>query len=410
MNTFELMKDSRVKEEYLRSTKRKFFATKERYDRLIAYINSPEFDAKADELSRGIFNISIPQRHKITKLSSTKTRTVYTFAEEDQFMFTYLSFMLHKYDDRFADSLYSYIRGRSTSDLLVRVNRLFRNGCGYGYKIDIKSYADSVEPKALAKKLEIIIDDDPALLEFLKFVISRGQYYDKDELRTDGTGTLMGGPIHAFLMNVFLEDLDKEYEQKADLYARYVDDILMLCDSREKAEELGTGFIGELKARNLRINEEKTALILTEDDLVYLGFIIRDDDVIDVSPFTMKKLKRKVRIRGRRCRRALINGKMSEEEAVKSFFAIMNKALFGTGMAPEMGGKDVNFLERYAFIVNTDKSFREVDEYVQLYARYIPTGKFRAKNMSLRYEDLKKYGYRSCVREYYALRYGREKR
>ena len=408
MNTFERMKDSQVKEAYLQSVRRKFRQEPERYERLTTYVRSPEFDGKLDDLNRGVYNISIPEKHAVIKMETNKKRTVFTFEEEDRFLFSFLSFMLHKYDERFSPCLHSYIKGRTVKDLLWKVNGLRKQGYVYGYKIDIKSYGENIGAEPLAEKLGDIIDDDPELLKFLRFMLLRGEYYEKGVFHNDGTGSLMGYSVHSFMMNLFLEDVDRRFEKEAPFYARYVDDILILCKSRQQAEELGTGYIEELKVKGLKLNEKKTSVILPEDSLVYLGIILRDDDVIDISPFTIDKMKRRTRIRGRRYRRAVLNGKMTKEEATKAYFDITNSALFGQEIGEEFNGRDAGFVERYAYIINTTESLHKLDRYVQLYARYISTGKFRAKNWSITYEDLKKLGYRSCVRDYYTFRYRKD--
>ena len=133
------MKDSQVKEAYLQSVRRKFRQEPERYERLTTYVRSPEFDGKLDDLNRGVYNISIPEKHAVIKMETNKKRTVFTFEEEDRFLFSFLSFMLHKYDERFSPCLHSYIKGRTVKDLLWKVNGLRKQGYVYGYKLDIKS-------------------------------------------------------------------------------------------------------------------------------------------------------------------------------------------------------------------------------------------------------------------------------
>ena len=51
------------------------------------------------------------------------------------------------------------------------------------------------------------------------------------------TGTPQGGVISPWLANLVLDDLDKAIEAKGWRHVRYADDFVVLCRSREEAEQ-----------------------------------------------------------------------------------------------------------------------------------------------------------------------------
>ena len=74
----------------------------------------------------------------------------------------------------------------------------------------------------------------------------------------------------------------------------------------------------------------------------------------------------------------------------------MNYKFFG-------GGEEDEFTWSRWFFgnINTDKSLREIDSYMQEYIRYIITGRHYKGNYRIKYETMKKWGYLSLVNEYY---------
>ena len=57
--------------------------------------------------------------------------------------------------------------------------------------------------------------------------------------------------------------------------------------------------------------------------------------------------------------------------------------------------------------LNTDKGLKEIDTYFQEYIRYTVTGRHYKGNYRISYEQLKEWGYKSLVHEYYeALKNG----
>ena len=45
-------------------------------------------------------------------------------------------------------------------------------------------------------------------------------------------GLMQGGPLSPLLANIYLDELDKELERRGHRFARYADDLVILCKSK----------------------------------------------------------------------------------------------------------------------------------------------------------------------------------
>jgi len=363
------------------------------------YITSESFDADAEALARGDLWFGIPTKKMIRKWNTTRLRIVYVFPDRERYFMRYLSFMLHKYDDRFSPNLYSYCKGRSVTRALKQTREQFDFGKDYVFKLDIASYGISIDPDLLVSALGEIIDDDDALLAFFEKLLLRKQSYRNGQLVSESTGSLPGMSAHSFLLNVYLHRIDCDFQDKAKLYFRYTDDVFLVAPSLEEITRLSDEYKQRISALNLRINEEKTAILDPSQDWTFLGFHFFPNGAIDISPVTVAKMKKKIRHRGRVWRREVVQQKVSTEEAIRGFLSRMNRVFFGGA-----DGRRVDYASRYFPIITVDDSLAELDRYVQMYARYIVTGRFTKKNYNLRYHELKSLGFRSLVRAYHSTR------
>ena len=46
---------------------------------------------------------------------------------------------------------------------------------------------------------------------------------------------MQGGPLSPLLANIYLDELDKELEKRGHRFARYVDDLVILCKTKRSA-------------------------------------------------------------------------------------------------------------------------------------------------------------------------------
>jgi RNA-directed DNA polymerase len=114
-------------------------------------------------------------------------------------------------------------------------------------------------------------------------VIENGQYAPTDE------GTPQGGVISPLLMNIALHGMETAAGARSStapshrgwsvpgtpVLVRYADDLVVLCYSREQAEQVKQRLAAWLAPRGLTFNEDKTRIVHLSEGFDFLGFNVR---------------------------------------------------------------------------------------------------------------------------------------
>src|SRR4029079_7112778 len=103
-------------------------------------------------------------------------------------------------------------------------------------------------------------------------------------------GTPQGGVISPLLLNVALHGMEQaagiRYRRKGSsqslktgidcpVLVRYADDFLVMCHTREQAQEVKDRLVQWLEPRGLCFNDEKTKIVKLSEGADFLGFNIR---------------------------------------------------------------------------------------------------------------------------------------
>lgn len=145
------------------------------------------------------------------------------------------------------------------------------------YKTDFSSFYDNVNRELLLKFLEKKSIHSSAF-ELVKKAINTPTVSDKnDETFQTEIGIPQGLAISNILSTLYLECFDEYFKSRAELYLRYVDDILLLNPVDELPTTEVNAFIGR-SGLNLKINDEKTVDgVLWDTDLSFLGYCFRNN-------------------------------------------------------------------------------------------------------------------------------------
>jgi len=266
----------------------------------------------------------------------------------------------------------------------------------YVYKVDISNYFNSVDIGLLLPELEAVLDRDPELFRFFEALLKNPYVQYNDRVICEAhKGIMAGTPISAFLANLYLRELDAYFYQRSIPYMRYSDDILVF--GRDKAElHASIQTIGDtLLARKLTINPSKEMLAAPGEEWVFLGFSYENGN-IDVSRTSFEKLKGKMRRKVRRLHQWAEKKQLPGEYGAKAFVKRFNAKLYDNPVYNEL-----TWTRWYFPVINTDRTLKKIDAYMQDCIRYLATGKRSKGRYNFRYEDIKKLGYRSLVNEYY---------
>ena len=355
-----------------------------------------------ESVCRGIAEgtrFALPKKSVISKMSTQKKRTVYTYPKAENTVLKLLTWLLlRRYDGLFADTLYSFRPGRTAKDAVLRLTHTPGIGGMYAYKADVSNYFNSVPVDMLVTDLRELLADDPALLAFLTSLLTEPCVLYGGREVPEQKGIMAGAPLSAFFANVFLRELDRSFCEKRVPYARYSDDIIVFAKNEAELEAPAGEIRAFLSLRGLALNPDKEERFSPQTGWVFLGFRYCGGQV-DIAPASVKKLKQKMRRKARALTRWAKRNGIEGEKAARAFIRVFNRKLF-----ENPADNELTWAYWFFPVITTAESLRALDRYAQDCVRFLVSGVRTKARYNVRYEDLKALGYKSLVHEYYAFK------
>lgn len=204
------------------------------------------------------------------------------------------------FEAEFEDCSFAYRKGRSVEQAVHQVIRLRDEGFQWVVDCDIQQFFDEIDHKILMDEVEKLIKD-PGILHLIRLWLTTE--VDDDGIRLPTIrGVPQGSPLSPLLSNLYLDHLDEALLGNNLRLVRFADDFLVLCKSRDRAEdalELTETTLGELR---LRINVDKTRIVDFNAGFRFLGIqFIRSlafkyyEDDTDESPETAQPFQPAIR-------------------------------------------------------------------------------------------------------------------
>ena len=390
--------DKNTWQNFLKYKIEKGHLSKKEEEFLSDFINNEKYH----NLAQNIFNgdeFALPEKIFLNKIGSNKKRIVYKFKEDEVIILKLLSFLLYKYDLQQAPNCYSFRRNISAGKA---INELANNPelkYKWSYKLDIKNYFNSISIPLLLPILKKLCDDDYKLYTFFEQLLNKDEAFYAGKIVREKRGVMAGTPISPFLANLYLTEADNYFANANIPYARYSDDIILFADTQYELMERRQTLLNFLEKYQLEVNREKERVNSPDQAWEFLGVQCLNGS-IDLSEITKKKLKGKIRRKARSLRRWMLNKNVEEFRTIKTMIKIFNRKFFESQNPNELTWS------RWFFpIVNRSDGFKEIDNYLQQNLRYIATGHYSTNNYKIKYQDLKKLGYKSLVNEYYKFPY-----
>jgi len=341
---------------------------------------------------------SLPERAVISKMYNQKKRVVYTYPPAENMVLKLLTYLLlRKYDSIFSEGLYSFRPGRTAKDAVRRLSSTRGIRDMYSYKADISNYFNSVNVEKLLPMLEKVLGGDTALYSFLSALLTEEHVSDRGEIITEKKGIMAGTPLSSFYANLYLSELDSLFCERNIPYSRYSDDIILFAPSREEAEEYACQVRDFIAGKDLSINPDKEVFRGPDEGWTFLGFCCKGSKV-DIAPASVMKLKQKMRRKSRALQRWRKRNGLSGEKAAAAFIRVFNRKLMEASE-----DSDLTWSFWFFSVINTAETLREIDRYAQDCIRYLISGSRSKSRYNVRYEDMKKLGYRSLVNSYYSF-------
>ena len=162
------------------------------------------------------------------------------------------------FEVQFREASYGFRPGRGCKDALRRVDEDLRQGLCHVVDADLKSYFDTIPHARLMELVSASISDGG--------VLSLVELFLKQEIMSEVArwrpteGTPQGAVLSPLLANLYLHPLDVLMEARGYRMVRYADDFVILCASRQEAEEalaLVQTWVGE---NGLTLHPDKTRI------------------------------------------------------------------------------------------------------------------------------------------------------
>jgi RNA-directed DNA polymerase len=156
---------------------------------------------------------------------------------------------------------------RSAHDAMEVIRREVMRGRRWVIDADIRGFFDALDREIL---MQFVCERiaDRRVLKLLRSWLRAG-VLDGATLTHPKTGTPQGGVISPLLANVYLNALDRAWEDRhgqLGVLVRYADDLVVLCRSRVQAEAAMTELRALLADLGLELAEDKTRLVCVNED------------------------------------------------------------------------------------------------------------------------------------------------
>lgn len=190
----------------------------------------------------------------------------------------------------------------------------------YVYKMDIKSYYDSMPHETSIAELDSYIESIPAQMSD---VVLNGYPGDK--------GFYPGSQMVQILGVALLNRMDHIIKEQLGIkwYIRYMDDFLLIHPDKDYLEYCRTVIETELARLGLMLNDKKTYITTVKDGIEFLGYIYRLTDtgkiVIIPRPDKIKKEKILLRRMVNKCKR----GEKPKSQIDRHFESWLESISFG---------------------------------------------------------------------------------
>lgn len=163
------------------------------------------------------------------------------------------------FERQFAEQSYGFRPGRGCKDALRRVDQLLKAGYGYVVDADLKSYFDTIPHDRLMQVLRRTIADKPLLTLIERFL--HANIMEGTSTWKPTTGAPQGAVLSPLLSNIYLNDLDHLMARNGQRMVRYADDFVILCQTREQADQ-ALAMVREWTAQSgLTLHPEKTRIV-----------------------------------------------------------------------------------------------------------------------------------------------------
>jgi RNA-directed DNA polymerase len=197
----------------------------------------------------------------IPKPGSTEKRPLGIPAVRDRIVEAALKHVLEPiFEHDFAEQSYGFRPGRGCPQAVERVEALLAQGYVWCVDLDYRSYFDTIPHERLLGLVQQRVVDG-SVLALLRQSLKAGVLETMNGWQPTEVGTPQGAVISPLLANLYLNPLDHEMAERGWQMVRFADDSVVLCRSREEAEQ-ALAYLRQWSAEaGLTVHPTKTRIV-----------------------------------------------------------------------------------------------------------------------------------------------------
>ena len=179
------------------------------------------------------------------------------------------------FEHDFAEHSYGFRPGRGCQQAVKRVEQLLSEGRLWCVDLDFKSYFDTILHERLLGLVKQRVVDG-SVLALLMQSLKAGVLTEMKGWEPTREGTPQGAVISPLLANLYLNPLDHQMAGQGWEMVRFADDLVVLCRTREEAEQALIFLRQWAEQAGLTVHPTKTRIVNAQSEgFDFLGWHFR---------------------------------------------------------------------------------------------------------------------------------------
>lgn len=270
-----------------KQAKREVLLFREKYDKNIADIRKSLLSGDTQVGNYNYFKIFDPKERLICA-ASFKERIIHHAIMNVCHPYFERTLVYDTYATRTGKGVYSALEKAKVAASKYR----------YVSKLDYRKYFDSIDHNILKEKLSRLFKDKDLLLLFYKIIDS----YQSE----DGKGIPIGNLTSQYFANYYLSSLDHvvKEELRAPVYLRYMDDMLVMENDKQKLKQ-DVKFIQDYSKKALSLQLKQPIFQECKNGIPFLGYVVKPYYLL-LNRRSKKRFREKIRFYSKCFDRGLI--------------------------------------------------------------------------------------------------------